>query len=188
MRQLRNLNEALATFSHLLNLLFWEFKSSGIPCGKFPGQVLFGKRFMYGRRAEKYKMKHYLGLWDKAVVKLFTMVLQSRLWCTLGYSLQDWKCYLLRGLGWIPAEVILRQRELPAPHSPPSPGMECFQWLFDSREYCLILPSSPQLQYRISLKTCPLGWVRILILLHCRSIILLLPNPVSFDLWKGIVP
>ena len=149
---------------------------------------LIWKEIYVWEKGRKIKMKHYLGLWDKAVVKLFTMVLLSRLRCTLGYSLQDWKCYLLRGLWWIPAEVILRQRELPAPHSPSSPGMECFQWLFDSRKYCLILPSSPQVQYRISLKTCPLGWVRILIWLHCRSIILLLPNPVFFDVWKGIVP
>ena len=58
-RQLRNLNEALATFSHLLNPLSWEFKISGILCGKFPGQIFFGKRFVYERGTEKKKIKHY---------------------------------------------------------------------------------------------------------------------------------
>lgn len=60
MRQLRNLNEALATFSHLLNPDLENSKFLVFYVGKFPGQILFGKRFMYERGTRKKKKNQTL--------------------------------------------------------------------------------------------------------------------------------
>lgn len=114
----------------------------------FRADLIWKEVYVWEDRKKKKKKKINtidLSLWDKVIVKLFHHGSALKTVVPLGYSLQDWKCYLLKGLRWIPAEVILRQRELPAPHPSSSPGWSASNDCL-IQETILILPSSTQVQ------------------------------------------